>query len=139
MRTTKDKHSHNRNIRAGVAAVEFAIIAPILLIFVIAIIEITGAIYLQQSLTIASYEGARVALLPKSNSSNVTAASNRILESRRIKGATVNIIPNDFKSARFGDPIKVEVSAPLNKNGVFYRFFSKNQSFTYSVTMMKEY
>lgn len=124
--------------RSGVAAVEFAVVSPLLIVFVFAIIEITGAIYLQQSLTIAAYEGARVALLPNTNSSNVTAASNRILQSRKISGASVNVVPRNFSSADFGDPIQVEVTAPLGQNGFFNRFFSANQNFSASVTMMKE-
>ena len=139
MRPISKKNLLNRRFRTGAAAVEFAVIAPLIILIVTAIIEITGAIYLRQSLTIAAYEGARVALLPKSSSSNVIAASNRILDSRRIKGATVSVIPSNFQSAKFGDPIQVEVKAPLEKKGIFYRFFSIKQSFAASVTMMKEF
>ncbi|MFN8742650.1 MAG: TadE/TadG family type IV pilus assembly protein [Pirellula sp.] len=139
MRPIFKKNSLDRRFRKGAAAVEFAVIAPLIVLIVTAIIEITSAIYMRQSLTIAAYEGARVALLPKSSVSNVIAASNRILDSRRIKGATVSVLPSNFQTAKFGDPIQVEVKAPLEKNGFFYRFFSIKQSFTTSVAMMKEF
>jgi hypothetical protein len=106
------------------AGCDKAVVSPLLLFFVSAIIEITGAIYLQQSLTVAAYEGARVALLPNTDSGNVLAASHCILESRKIKGASVNVVPIDLNSADFGDPIQVEVIAPRGQNGFFNRFFS---------------
>ncbi len=124
--------------RSGVAAVEFAIIAPVLLFFALAIIEITGAIYLQQSLTVAAYEGARVALLPNTDSQNVVTASNRILQSRKILGANVSVFPKNFNSGDFGDPIRVEVVAPIVQNAFLNQLFPAQQSLTASVTMMKE-
>lgn len=136
--TTVRSISRIEEDRSGVAAVEFAVVSPLLLFFVFAIIEITGAIYLQQSLTIAAYEGARVALLPNADSGNVLAASHRILESRKIQGANIKVVPVDLNSADFGDPIQVEVTAPLGENGFFNRFFSANQIFSGTVTMMKE-
>lgn len=136
--TTVQFNSRIENYRSGVAAVEFAVVSPLLLFFVFAIIEITGAIYLQQSLTVAAYEGARVALLPNTDSGNVAAASRRILESRKISGASVIVVPEDFNSANFGDPIQVEAIAPLGKNGFFGRLFSAHQNLSASVTMMKE-
>ena len=129
---------YRQSPRQGVAAVEFAIVSPLLTIFVFAIIEITGAIYLQQSLTIAAYEGARVALLPGTSSGNIEAASNRILESRRIKGAEISVIPADFQTVAFGDPIRVEVSAPAATNILFHRFLGAGKTLTASVTMMSE-
>jgi Flp pilus assembly protein TadG len=124
--------------RTGVAAVEFAIISPLMIVFVLAIIEITNAIYLQQSLTIAAYEGARVALLPGTGQTNVKAASNRILDARKISGATISIEPSTFDTEPFGANIKVDVQAPLAENGLFNRLFSSTQNFSASVTMMKE-
>lgn len=127
----EDRHS-------GVAAVEFAIIAPILIVFVYAIIEINSAIYLRQSLTIAAYEGARVALLPNTNLSNVVAAGNRLLESRKINGANIKVVPENFGSASFGEAIRVEVTAPIAQNVFFNHFFSAETTLSASVTMMKE-
>jgi Flp pilus assembly protein TadG len=136
--TTVRFNSRFENYRSGVAAVEFAVVSPLLLIFMFSIIEITGAIYLQQSLTVAAYEGARVALLPNTDSGNVAAAINRILESRKISGASVSVVPEKFNSADFGDPIQVEVTAPLGQHGFIGRLFSAHQKFSASVTMMKE-
>ena len=123
---------------SGVAAVEFAVIAPVLVFFIFGIIEITSGIYLKQSLTIAAYEGARVALIPDSNSENVAAACDRILQSRGIQGAQIGITPASFQDAAFGQAIRVQVSAPVDRNVIFSRFFSSTEDLTASVTMMKE-
>jgi Flp pilus assembly protein TadG len=124
--------------RQAVAAVEFAVMSPIMIFFMFAVIEVTNAIYLQQALTIAAYEGARVALVPGTDTSNVIAAGNRILEARNVIGAKISIEPNSFSSAAFGDPIRVEATAPAFQTGITASFFSEDQIFRASVTMMKE-
>jgi Flp pilus assembly protein TadG len=129
--------AHKNDCRTGVAAVEFAVVSPILTIFVFAIVEITGAIYLQQSLTIAAYEGARVSIMSGTSSGNVTAASQRILDAKSINGAKVTVDP-DPSTVEFGDPIEVTVTAPLADNSFFNRLFSTATVFSASVTMMAE-
>jgi len=51
----------NRKQRRGVAAVEFAIVLPIFVIMTLGMIELGRAVNIQQTLTNASREGARIA------------------------------------------------------------------------------
>ncbi len=53
-----------RRPRDGVAATELAVCMPVIVLVVLATIESCAMIFLQQSLSIAAYEGARVALAP---------------------------------------------------------------------------
>ena len=63
--------SRPRN-RRGVAAVEFAVVAPFLILLIFGIIEFGRAIMVQQVLTNASREGTRRAVLEEVTESEVT-------------------------------------------------------------------
>jgi Flp pilus assembly protein TadG len=103
-----------------VAAVEFAIVAPVFILMILGMIEIGRAVMVQQIITNASREGARVAVLPGSTASEVTTRVESILTSSGINGATVAILNEAGQSmnpedAGFGDVIDVTVSVPFNQ------------------------
>ncbi len=129
----------NRELRKGVAVVEFAVTLPILTLVVLGSVEATTMIFNKQSLEITAYEGARIALVPGSNAGNVEAACNQILVGRRIQEATITVVPADFDNQPYGTPIRVQVDAPSNKNCVFAPWFYSGKILTADVTMMKEF
>ena len=49
--------------RSGVAAAEFAVCLPVIVLLVLAMIESCTMVFLKQSVSIAAYEGVRTALL----------------------------------------------------------------------------
>jgi Flp pilus assembly protein TadG len=109
-----------RQYRRGVAAVEFAIVAPVFILMILGMIEIGRAVMVQQIITNASREGARVAVLPGSTAGEVTTRVQNILNASTINGATVQILneaglPMDPENAGFGDVIDVTVSVPFNQ------------------------
>ena len=68
--------------RSGVAAVEFALVAPIFFLLVFGLIEFGRMMMVQQSLTNAAREGSRVAILPTTkNGADVEAAMRDYLQS----------------------------------------------------------
>lgn len=101
--------------RRGVAAVEFAIVAPFLILLVFGIIECGRAIMVQQVLTNASREGARRAILEATTTSEVTTIVSDYLTNGSIAGATVTVSPTPLSSAGFGDPVTVTVSVPYDQ------------------------
>ena len=101
--------------RHGVAAVEFAIIAPVFVIMILGIIEFGRAIMVQQILTNASREGARRAIVEKATASEVKAVVNDYLAATSISsGVTVEVSPAPGPTVGFGDPITVAVTVPYN-------------------------
>jgi hypothetical protein len=100
-----------RRNRRGAAVVEFAVVAPIFVALVLGMIEFGRALMVQQTLTNASREGARVAVLEGATASEVTAAVEDRLTT--ISGATVACDP-DPSAAAYGDSITVTVSVPFN-------------------------
>ncbi|MEO8494398.1 MAG: TadE family protein [Planctomycetota bacterium] len=129
---------HSTTARRGVAAVEFAVILPVLLLLVLGTVEATSMIYLKQSIQIAAYEGARVALVPGSNKNNVIGACNQILKDRNVQGATVTVTPAAIKNQPYGTFIQVKVRAPCKLNGFFPPWFYVGKSLVAQVEMMKE-
>jgi hypothetical protein len=96
-------------------------------------------IFLQQSLEIAAYEGARVAIVPKTDATKVADKSKLLLDFRKVKDATITVTPNDFASAPYGTFIRVDVSAPCDSNSMFPLSFYGGRNLTGTVEMMKEF
>ena len=131
--------SHRRGNRRAVAIVEFACVLPLLLLILLGTLESTSMIYRQQTISIAAYEGCRVALIPKITRGQVDAAINQIMTDRRIRNAQITIIPNDFVNAPAQTIIEVRVTAPAAGNSIIAPRFFANRSVTGSCFMMKEF
>lgn len=124
---------------SGVAAVEFAVCLPVILLLLFGMIESCTMIFLKQSLTIAAYEGSRQAIVQGATTDNVAASCTSILASRKVHDAVIQINPPNIETARPGDPVEVRVSAPSNSNSVMRGWFFTDKVLEAKVTMMKEY
>jgi len=131
----KPKH----RTRRGTAVVELAAVLPVFVILLLGTIETCNMIFLQQSLKIAAYEGARITIVPATDQADVELAVSGLLAARRVNGATVSITPNNFQSAPYGSFIRVNVSAPCNSNTSFALRFYGSKTLTGTVEMMKEF
>jgi Flp pilus assembly protein TadG len=100
--------------RKGATLVEFAIVVPIYLLLVFGIIEYGRMIMVQQVITNAAREGARVGVLDNSTSADVTTAANRFLSPAGISSATISATPSPPSSAAYASLVTVTVSVPYN-------------------------
>jgi len=98
-----------RRKRRGAAAVEFAVVAPVFLLLVFGMIEYGRMVMVQQVLTNASREGARVAVLDGSTAQEVQDTVSQYLNSGSIQGAVITVDPANPTDAGFGDPVTVSV------------------------------
>ncbi|HEV3005564.1 MAG TPA: TadE/TadG family type IV pilus assembly protein [Pirellulales bacterium] len=102
-----------RDSRRGAALVEFALVVPVLLLFLVGMIEVGRAIMVQQLITNASREGARVAGYESTTqTSSVTSAVNTYLSNVNINGATTTVSPDPPTGASDGQQVSVSVSVP---------------------------
>lgn len=124
--------------RRGAAIVEFAVVLPVFVLIVLGTIETTSMIFLQQSLKIAAYESARVALVPGSDQGNVEAAANAILSSRGVVAPSVSVTPANFENSPYGTAIGVEVTVSCNQNSLVAPWIYQGRQLTTKVSMMKE-
>jgi Flp pilus assembly protein TadG len=95
-----------RNSQRGVAAVEFAIVAPIFFMLVIGIIEVGRAIMVQQVLINASRVGARRAVMLTSTQEDVLDAVSEYTTNVGVSSVSTTVSPNP-EAAEGGTAITV--------------------------------
>ena len=100
--------------RRGAAVVEFAVVAPILILLIMGMIECGRMIMVQQILTNASREGARRAVLEAADVGEVNSVVNEYLASTSVTGASVTIDPTSLSTLGFGDRVTVTISVPFD-------------------------
>lgn len=104
-----------RKQRRGAALVEFAIVSPILFLLVFGMIEYGRMVMVQQIITNASREGARLGVLDGTTTSDVQTSVNDYLAGASVSGANVTVDPSPPNSAGFGEPVTVTVSVPFDQ------------------------
>ena len=138
MRVRSRSSRQTTSSRRGVAATELAVCLPVLVLLVLATVETTGMIFVQQSLEIACYEATRVALAPGAEEANVKYQAELILQSRGVKSATVTVSPADIPGTAAGAWISVKSSAPFSANSLMGGWLFKSKTLVAEVQMMKE-
>ena len=136
-----------RTRRTGGAAVEAALTLPLILLLITATIELSTAIYLKESLTIAAYEGARIAVTRKADNQDVIDRIEEVFDSRGISTAGVEVhekitIQPAADEAEKLEPIVITVRAPTAGNCVVpFRWlqFVTPEELSATVVMRKEY
>ncbi len=124
--------------RCGVAAVEFAVCLPVLVILVFGSIEASSYIFLKQSLAVSAYEASREAVRAGSTSASAIKRAEKILESRSVESAAVRIVSGESAKTRRGQEVIVEVSAPTGVNSPLLGRFLSNRIITSRVVMLKQ-
>jgi len=128
----------NRQARRGVAATEFAVCLPVLMLLLLGTIECCSMIFLKQTLAVAAYEGGHAALAPGATSAQARAAAEAILTQRRITGASVQIAPRALESIAEGEFFDVRVTAPTNSNRILPLKFFGGRTLTATASFMRE-
>jgi len=95
--------------------VEFALVAPVLVLLVFGLLEYGRMVMVQQVLTNATREGARMGVLDGATASEVTTFVEDYLEGASIDGGDVTIDPPEPSDAAFGEPVTVTVDVPFDQ------------------------
>ncbi|QDV74997.1 TadE/TadG family type IV pilus assembly protein [Botrimarina mediterranea] len=128
----------NRPARRGVAATEFAVCLPVLMLLLLGTIECCSMIFLKQTLAVAAYEGGHAALAPGATSAQARVAAEAILTERRIAGGSVEIAPRPLESIAEGEFFDIRVSAPTNANRILPLNFFGGRTLTATASFMRE-
>ena len=124
--------------RRGVAAAEFAVCLPILVLLVFASIEACSLIFLKQSLQAAAYESVRTAIRSSATTAEAVAKANAILDARFVNGASISFPAGDPTTAGRGDDVAVEITAPSGTNSALLGRWVPSRDITTRATMVKE-
>lgn len=124
--------------RRGVAAVEFAVCLPVLVLLVFGSIEASSFIFLKQSLNVAAYEGIREAVRLDGDNASGDARAINILNSRGVNDFSVSFPSGETSTLPRGRDVVIEVSAPTISNSPLAGQFIPNRIVTARVVMLKE-
>ena len=129
---------HRSRSRRGVAAAEFAVCLPVLVLIVFGSIEASSYIFLKQSLNAAAYEGIRQAVRSDSTTAEANDRATNILDSRFVNDYQVSFPSGNVANIPRGEEVVIEVSAPTSTNSPLVGNFVTNRTLTARVVMVKE-
>jgi Flp pilus assembly protein TadG len=107
----------HRPKRAGATAVEFAVVAPALFLFILGLVEIGRACMVTELLTEAARRACRQGVIEGTSSSNIQQTAVNFLSSVGISSESVNVLVNDVPagSTNVGSmPAYTEITVVVN-------------------------
>jgi Flp pilus assembly protein TadG len=109
----KPAHSF-RQPRAGAVAVEFALVAPVFFLLVLAGIEFGRINMIWGTIGNASYEGVRRAIIPGAEPQDAVDAAQVLLNTALVRGATITVDPPAFSDATTDITVTIDVDMSQN-------------------------
>jgi Flp pilus assembly protein TadG len=113
------RQAAKRSARRGAAAVELAVVAPVLFTLILGIVEFGRAMMVLELLDNAARAGARVGALSGSDTAAITSAVTTNLTNSGVTSTSVAVLVNgssaNANTASTGDTITVSVSVPADQ------------------------
>jgi Flp pilus assembly protein TadG len=109
----RQRFDQKGNCRRGTSAVEFALVAPIMMLFTFGLVEVGRITLVKQNVTHASREGARVAIRPIANTEDVIERVTNELSLLQIENATIETVPESIEDAEPGSEVTVRVRVDI--------------------------
>ena len=128
--------SRSTDSRRGATAVEFALVAPIFFMVLIASIEISRLNVIRNTADHAAYEAARTGLVPGGTADEAVAAANQLLSVIGTRGAQIVITPAVLTDET--REIQVDIAIPFNRNALLVPRFIHNGVVSASSTLRTE-
>ncbi len=103
-----------RAARRGAVTLEFAVVAPLLFMFLFAAFEFSRANMVRHTADIAAYEGARRGMVPGATVDDVRACVREFLRNTHIKAESIEVSPSVISQET--QYVTVDVSVPMDRN-----------------------
>lgn len=123
--------------RSGLAAVEFSLTLPLLILLVLGSVEASNAIFLRQAMTIAAYETAQVASAYGGTESEAKQRGADILAGYNLREFSIDITPAITSEMTAGTKIEVAITAPSNSNSIGPPWFFKDATYERKFVMYR--
>jgi Flp pilus assembly protein TadG len=131
--------------RRGIAAVEFAVLAPFLAMLMLGTFELTRGIMVKQLLNDAARKACRTGIQPQKANTDVIAEVNNILSDNGVPAADatitiqVNGVTIDCSTAKQNDKVSVKVAIPTSDTFWAGEYFLKSTSIeSDSIAMLRQ-
>jgi Flp pilus assembly protein TadG len=144
-------HPSRRRTRRGAAAVEFAVVAPLLVLIVFGIVEVGRLVMVAQLATNGSREAARYAVQAAATPDAVTSYTESYMAAAGIPGSAINSITieqngaagwaavSDLSLVAAGTPIRVTLSINFNRvSWLPTRVFIADNTPVQGITVMRK-
>ncbi len=131
------KQKRRSRHRKGVSTVEFAVMAPVLVLLVFGSIESSHAIQVKQGLTVVAYEASLVATTQSSTEEQMLTRARQIAEAFQIKDIKVETVPRLTSDLPAGTTVTVTVSAPMRSNRIGPSFFYFDRTLAVRASMVR--
>lgn len=137
-RPARTNCSNRNGQRTGAALVEFALVAPLMMLFTMGLIDLGRMTMVKQLIINASNVGARKASLLNADSAAVVSEVQSILSNSGVT-CSVTLSPESLSSAPPGSTITVTVSAQANSvSWMGTSMFLAGKMLTASTSMRRE-
>jgi Flp pilus assembly protein TadG len=123
--------------RRGAAAVEAAVVLPVVVFVVFSSIELADCVFMKQSLAIAAYEGAREASRPGGTQAQARSRIREVLSNKGVDNETVTFTPEITADTPRGTKIYVRVNAPVSTDSINPCKLLINRTLEQSVVMVR--
>ena len=108
--------NNQRLTRLGATAVEFALVCPLVLFTIFAMLELSRASTISSATRTSIVGGAREATIAQTNAANVEASMDRILGFAGVNDRQITVTPAVIDGSV--DEVNIQVSVPFNaENG----------------------
>jgi Flp pilus assembly protein TadG len=122
--------------RTGATVVEFAIVAPIFFLIMLASFEFSRLNVIRHTADNAAYEAARHAMVPGATADEAINRANSILRTVGAQGANVTINPPTLGPDV--DSVNVRIDVPMSLNGWVVPKFTSGKTLTAQSTLRTE-
>jgi Flp pilus assembly protein TadG len=135
--TNKPAIPRRRNRRSGVTMMEFAVVAPILLMFVFGCFEICRMSLIRNMAIDAAYDACRHSMVEGATAAEATQKAIQVLNQVGTRDAVIVIndgVAFDTKTK----VIKVDITIPMDKNAYLLKYFFTNRQIKATISMNME-
>lgn len=123
--------------RNGTTTVEFALVCPILFMFILAAVEYARANQALNAVSNAAYQGCRAGIVPGATASTASAAAKVNLDTALLTGAVITVTPSNITNTT--PEVTVNVSVPLAQNSWLIKlFFTNGTTINRTCTLTRE-
>lgn len=123
--------------RTGAVAVEFAIVAPVFFLLILAGIEFGRVNMIWGTIGNASYEGVRRAIIPGADPDDAVDAAQLLLNTALIRGATITVDPPVFSDTTTDITVTIDVDISQN-SWLSFANYSHGMQVSKSRTLARE-
>lgn len=122
--------------RRGTVTVEFALCASIFFMFVFAMLELSRFIYVQHSVQMVAYEGARAGVTPGASANDVRTRVANLMQATGVRVYTMNVTPAVINNLT--ENVAVTINCNFNDNSWVPPSFLTNRTISNTISLQHE-